>query len=230
MAQQWVKAAQREVRMGFVRKVYGILSIQLLLTVAIALPFQNLDRHKLQGHVWMLYVSTAVMVGALCVMLCCQQMLRKFPYNYIFLGLYTGAMGVTVGFASAMYTWQSVALAAGVTVLIFLAMTVYAWTSNHDFTGYGPYLFAFCMTLCAFGLVLSILSFCGVQIEWMYMLYDILSVLLFTFYIVFDTQMIIGGNHKVQFTIDDYAFASLMLYIDIIQIFLHLLRLFGQRR
>jgi len=58
------------------------------------------------------------------------------------------------------------------------------------------------------------------------------GVLLFTFYIVFDTQLLIGeyGGHKVQFGIDDYVFAALNLYLDIINLFLHILSLFGERR
>jgi len=64
----------------------------------------------------------------------------------------------------------------------------------------------------------------------MMMLYDFLGVLLFTFFIVFDTQMIIGGNHKVQFSIDDYCFAALNLYLDIINLFLHILALLGDRK
>jgi protein lifeguard len=55
--------------------------------------------------------------------------------------------------------------------------------------------------------------------------------LLFSVYIVYDTQLIVGGEHrKLSFSIDDYAFAALMLYVDIIQLFLSILELFGERR
>ena len=38
------------------------------------------------------------------------------------------------------------------------------------------------------------------------------------------------NDSKYQFAIDDYAFAALNLYLDIINLFLHLLRIFGERR
>jgi len=228
--QELVKNAEAEVRMGFVRKVYGILSVQLLLTTAIAVPFQFMSKQQVTAAQPLLIISAVVLIATMCAMMCCAHALRTFPSNYIFLGVLTGAMGVLVGFSSAMYTWQSVVLAAGITVFIFLCMTVYAWNTKTDFTGFGPYLMGAMFTMMGFGFVLSILSICGVYVKWLTMLYDFLSVLLFTFYIVFDTQMIIGGSHKVQFSIDDYCFAALNLYLDIINLFLHLLSLLGDRK
>jgi len=76
------------------------------------------------------------------------------------------------------------------------------------------------------------MSMCGVAVSWAMMFYDICAVLIFTFYIVYDTQLIMGalGGHAISFEIDDYAFASLNLYLDIINLFLHLLSLFGERK
>jgi len=225
-----VKDAERDIRMGFVRKVYSILSVQLLLTVAIAGPFQLMSPEVIASNAWLLYVSVAVLLGSMCAMMCCGAALRRFPTNYLFLLVLTCCMGVLVGFSSAMYTWQSVVLAAGITVAIFFAMTAYACMTKNDFTGLGPYLYGALWVLIFFGMALSILSLFGVQIQWMMMLYDFAGVLLFTFYIVYDTQLILGGNHKVQFSIDDYCFAALHLYLDIINLFLHLLSLLGSRK
>ena len=54
---------------------------------------------------------------------------------------------------------------------------------------------------------------------------------IFAFYIVFDTQMMLGswGGHKMEFSIDDYAFAALNLYLDIINFFLYILEIVGTR-
>lgn len=228
--EQLLKNAEASVRSGFVRKVYGILSAQLLLTTAIAVPFTQMTVQAVQSHTWILYVSMAVLVATMCSMMCCANMMREFPTNYIILLVLTSSMGVLVGFISAMYTWQSVCLAAGITVGIFLSMTLYAWTTKTDFTGAGPYLFAALSAMCLFGFTISILSLCGVNVQWAMMAYDFLGVLLFTFYIVFDTQLIMGGNHKVQFSIDDYCLAALNLYLDIINLFLHILSLLGDRK
>mmetsp|Transcript_24257 Transcript_24257/g.53898 ORF Transcript_24257/g.53898 Transcript_24257/m.53898 type:complete len:240 (+) Transcript_24257:75-794(+) len=227
----YIKNASDAVRVGFVRKVYSILTAQLLLTVAIAAPISQAETFVAKNS-WLLYLALAMTLMTMCAMACCRDLVRDFPTNYIVLFVFTAFEGVLIGFISAQYTWQSVVLSAGVTVGIFVCMTVYAWNTKTDFTGLGPYLFAGLMVLMCFGFALSILSFCGVNIDFAIMLYDILGVMLFTFYIVFDTQLILGswGGHEVQFSIDDYCFAALNLYLDIINLFLHILRLLGERR
>jgi len=221
-----------EIRMGFVRKVYSLLCCQLLLTVAIAAPIALASANWVVSHAWIQWVSLAGLVACMCSMCCCATILRKYPENYIFLFVFTVFMSVLVGFTSAQYTWQSVLLAAGITVGIFISLTAYAWFSKTDFTGFGPYLFAALSGLCLFGFVIAIMSMCGVYFSWMIMLYDVIGVIIFSFYIIFDTQLILGewGGHQKQFAIDDYCFATLNLYLDIINLFLLILELLGKRK
>lgn len=60
------------------------------------------------------------------------------------------------------------------------------------------------------------------------MVYACLGVLLFSFYLVFDTQLMVGGNHKVAYAPEEYVFAALSLYLDIGNLFLYLLRIIGE--
>jgi len=228
-----VKSATREVRVGFVRKVYGILSLQLIVTVAIAAPLQRMNHYWFETHMWLLYSSVAMTLITVLAMSCCGGLTRSYPTNYIFLFVFTAFEGVLVGFVSATYTAGSVALCAGITAAIFLCLTLYAWTTKRDFTGLGPYLFGMLMSLMVFGLVMGIMAAFGVYTPWMLMAYDIVGILIFVMYIIFDTQLImgeLGGHKKYQFGIDDYVFAALNLYLDIINLFLHLLSLLGRER
>jgi len=225
-AERRIKDCEVEVRRGFIRKVYSILSAQLLLTVLIAWPLRDMD----VGTAMPLFVvANVVLIGTMCAMCCCQQALRTFPTNYLFLLALTSAMGVLVGFSCIPYSPETILLSAGVTVGIFLCMTVYAFTTKADFTGYGPYLFGALAALMCFGFALSMLSMCGVSVKLAHVCYDLIAVLLFTFYIVYDTQLIVGGGHEHQLSVDEYCFAALGLYLDIVNLFLHLLSLFGNR-
>merc|ERR1740130_1321235 len=156
--EKWVQTACIEDRLGFVRKVYGILSAQLILTVVIAFPLQSMTKPWLQSHAAVLWVSLVMTMVTMCAISCCRNAARKFPTNYIFLFTFTIFEGVVVGFVSAEYTWQSVILATAITVFIFLMMTAYACMSTTDFTGAGPYLFAGMMCMLAFGFVLAIMN------------------------------------------------------------------------
>eukprot|EP00413_Alexandrium_margalefii_P031531 CAMPEP_0204578886 /NCGR_PEP_ID=MMETSP0661-20131031/43177_1 /ASSEMBLY_ACC=CAM_ASM_000606 /TAXON_ID=109239 /ORGANISM="Alexandrium margalefi, Strain AMGDE01CS-322" /LENGTH=241 /DNA_ID=CAMNT_0051587851 /DNA_START=73 /DNA_END=798 /DNA_ORIENTATION=- len=227
-----VKNATMDVRAGFIRKVYALLSVQLVLTVAIAAPFQCISHKWLMANWWLMLLSVIMTIVTICAMTCCQELTRRYPTNYILLFTFTAFEGCLVGFFSVHYTWQSVLLAAGITILIFLGVTAYACFTTTDFTGMGIYFLIAIMTFCMFGLVLAVLGLFGVHIRWMMMLYDVIGVLIFSFYIIFDTQLILGehGGHKFQFSIDDYVFAALTLYMDIIQLFMHILRLVGERK
>lgn len=227
----WVKAANREVRMGFIRKVYSILMVQLLLTAVVAAPFQNLSPKMLDQHLWLVYACAILSLVFVCAMSCCQNLTRQFPTNYILLFAFTACEGVLLGFISAQYTVKSVVACVGITVLIFAGLTAYAWTTKTDFTGLGPYLYGALISLIVFSLCMGLLRFAfGFDLEYVEMGYDLACILLFVLYIIFDTQLIVGGSHKHSFSIDDYVFAAMSLYLDIINLFIHLLRLFGQRR
>ena len=60
-------------------------------------------------------------------------------------------------------------------------------------------------------------------------LYCIIFAVIYSIYILIDTQLILGGR-STQLTLDNYVFGAVILYIDIIGLFLKLLRLFGERR
>ena len=55
--------------------------------------------------------------------------------------------------------------------------------------------------------------------------------LIFSFYIVYDTQLIVGGEHKkIMFHTDDYVLAAISLYLDVVNLFLYILELLNGGR
>lgn len=57
-------------------------------------------------------------------------------------------------------------------------------------------------------------------------LYCALGAAVFGIYLVIDTQLIFGGG-RYSLSMDDYVAGALILYIDIVQIFLYILQLLG---
>ena len=51
--------------------------------------------------------------------------------------------------------------------------------------------------------------------------------LIFSLYIVYDTQMMMGGKHKYSLSPEEYIFAALNLYLDIINLFRYILCIVG---
>merc|ERR1712107_934309 len=131
------------------------------------------------------------------------------------------AESVMVGFICIQYTQRSVLIALAITAIVVLSLTLFACQTSYDFTGMGPYLFCACMVMIAFGFVMMIASLAGVSDSSMHgirLVYAACGALLFSMYIVYDTQLIVGGKHGRKFSIDDYAMAAISLYIDIVQL------------
>eukprot|EP00933_Yihiella_yeosuensis_P005970 TRINITY_DN110590_c0_g1_i1.p1 TRINITY_DN110590_c0_g1~~TRINITY_DN110590_c0_g1_i1.p1 ORF type:complete len:295 (+),score=23.56 TRINITY_DN110590_c0_g1_i1:96-887(+) len=225
--------ASGPIRRGFIRKVYGILSVQILVTLAIAAPMNlYLDRNWMVNNMALYNVAKlmplVVLLGTLC---CCKEKMREFPWNYLILAAITVSLAFTTGFFSIMYTTSSFLLALGVTAFVFLGLSAYATFTKTDFTGMGPYLCAVLLSFVGVQAVLGLMQMFGaVMPSWVHTAIACGGVVLFSCYIVYDTQMIVGGAHKqASFTVDDYAMAALTLYLDIINLFLYILQLVGNR-
>eukprot|EP00419_Tripos_fusus_P009952 CAMPEP_0172655978 /NCGR_PEP_ID=MMETSP1074-20121228/1037_1 /TAXON_ID=2916 /ORGANISM="Ceratium fusus, Strain PA161109" /LENGTH=171 /DNA_ID=CAMNT_0013470727 /DNA_START=79 /DNA_END=590 /DNA_ORIENTATION=- len=143
-----------EIRNGFIRKVYGILSAQLLLTAAVAAPLVKDGelRTWIHTHGHSLVIAVSVLnIVLICAMACCSNALRSFPKNYIMLFAFTATEGFLVGVICSTYTLNSVMYAVLATGVLVGCLTVYAMTTKSDFTGMGVYLFAALLVLCIFG-------------------------------------------------------------------------------
>jgi len=232
-----VALADTVTRNGFVRKVYSILAVQLMITTFIAGCIVRHGRVLLVGYpqVVMTVVTMSCALSLLLVLVftCCPDVMRTFPLNYGLLALFTVAESVMVGFACIQYTQASVLFCFVLTLVVVFGLTIYALRSKSDFTGAGPYLLSCLLILCGSGLLLSIGASLGfghsVAFDALQLLYAAAGALVFSFFIIYDTQLIVGGGHEREFNVDDYAMAAISLYLDVIQLFLAILRLLGEK-
>mmetsp|Transcript_44317 Transcript_44317/g.96394 ORF Transcript_44317/g.96394 Transcript_44317/m.96394 type:complete len:253 (-) Transcript_44317:248-1006(-) len=244
-ADELLESAMPDVRAGFVRKVYGILSVQLVVTAVIAAVIviatsgsYNDDgtySNNVGAYGWvipLMYISMVGSIATICALACSPQLARKTPTNYILLGLFTVFESVLVGAISSTYEPVSVLIAVSMTAGIVIGLTLYAMYTKSDFTGFGPYLFGALLAFMLFGLIeMMLLMISPASFYFLRTVYAFLGALIFSMYIVFDTQMIVGGkNRRNQYLIDDYIFAAINIYVDIIQLFLFILELMGDRR
>lgn len=218
------------IRAGFIRKVYFTLGMQLVLTFFIALPFKTLLTPAwIAGHAYLGQMcSIGAMIIALGMVCCCKNAARTYPTNYLILFSLTICIAVMVGFVTARYKTYSVLLALASTAAVFLSLTAYAIATKTDFTGMGGYLSAALTSMIGFSFVMMLFSLFFAIPSFMHTLYALMGTVLFSLYIVYDTQIIVGGR-GVELGVDEYVFAALTLYLDIINLFLYLLELMGDR-
>lgn len=211
--------------MGFIRKVYAILTLQLAVTAGIVCLFMYVDSVKEfvqdPDHAWVYWTSYGLTLACVIALVCVGELRRKAPYNFLFLGVFTLCEGYLLGAIATVYDTDIVLMAMGLTVAVSVATTLFACQTRYDFTTLGSTLFA----------ALFVLLFFGLSMIWFYdrvthMLYAAAGALIFTLYIAYDTQLIIGGK-KYAISPEEYIFAALSLYLDVVNLFLFILQLVG---
>ncbi|XP_056411344.1 protein lifeguard 2 [Hyla sarda] len=215
------------VRRSFVRKVYSILSLQLLVTVAFVAIFTFSDPVKdyVQANPGWYWASYAVFFTTYLVLACCSGPRRYFPWNLILLSVFTLSMSYVTGMLSSYYNTTSVILCLGITALVCIAVTLFSFQTKVDFTSCHGILFTLLMVLLFSGLFLVILLPFH-YIPWLHAIYAILGAIVFTLFLAFDTQMLMG-NRRYTLSPEEYIFGALNIYLDIIYIFSFFLQLFG---
>lgn len=218
--------------MGFVRKVYGILTVQLLITAAIA-GFCFAKRKdpkfvKVMADPGVLTLSLFGFIASFCALACCR-LDKTVPINYLLLFVFTACQGVMVGHAVMAVPEPEIVLAAAcITAGSVIGITLYAIFTKEDFTVCGPILsdifFIFAITSIFVVIFGPKLHFFLAGI----------GVFLFSFYLIYDTQLIMSGtfrgHRKYHIDEDSYIMAAVTLYLDIINLFLYILELLNERK
>ncbi|KAI8984312.1 inhibitor of apoptosis-promoting Bax1-domain-containing protein [Mycotypha africana] len=201
-----------EIRMQFVRKVYSILTAQILGTIIMSVVYISNEGVKtwVQTNPWMVFVS---MFGSLGVLFALMWKARSTPLNFYLLGLFTLLESHMVGTIVTFYDQAIVVQALGITFVVFLALTIFTFQSKWDFSGLGPILFAGIWILLIAGILLPFVGDVELPLA-------IAGVIIFSGYIIFDTYLIFN-----RYSPEDYIMASTSLYLDMINLFLRILQI-----
>ncbi|XP_048856397.1 protein lifeguard 2-like isoform X2 [Brienomyrus brachyistius] len=220
----------KNIRRIFIRKVYCILMIQLCVAVAVVALFSYSEPVKTYiqanpGWYWASYVVFCVTFISLSF---CSVARRCFPWNLILLAVFTLSLSYMTAMVSSYYNTRSVLVTLGITALVCLSVTVFSFQTKIDFTSCQGVLLILSMTVCFCGIFLACVVPFG-YVPWLQAIYAVLGAIVFTMFLVFDTQVLLGKKHS-SISPEDYIFASLSIYLDIIYIFSFLLQLFGMDR
>ena len=170
--------------MQFVRKVYSILTVQLLATVALSSIsfFSASYKSWIQSNQWMMWVS---LFGAIGFMLLTFWKRKSYPMNLAFLACFTGLEAYAISVITSFYDSRIVLEALIFTFGIFVALTLFACQTKYDFTSWMPYLFGALWVLILFGFMAAFFPYSsGVELG-----YGIVAALIFSAYILVDTQV-----------------------------------------
>ncbi|XP_071347052.1 protein lifeguard 1 isoform X2 [Trachinotus anak] len=209
----------KTVRRGFVRKVFSILTLQLLFTFSVVcvFTFSNVVKRAVQINLWPYITSVIIFFVVTFSLSCCKSFSRRHPWNIVGLVVVTLSLSYMVGTIASFHRTTAVVITMGVTLAISLAIIAFSAQTRYDFT------------VChGIGLVLAVdLLMFGIFSTFYYshmldIVYGCLGALLYALFLMIDCQLMMGMmSHRLD--PEEYINAALIIYLDIILIFLYLL-------
>lgn len=145
---------------------------------------------------------------------------KSYPTNLLFLTGFTLLEAYSISVIVSLYDSGIVLNATILTGGIFIFLTAFACQSKYDFTSWMPYLFGALWGLVLFGFMFMFFPYSSTG----ELVYGGISALLFSAYILVDTQMVIRKHH-----VEEEIAAAISLYLDIINLFLAILRILNSQ-
>ena len=220
-------------------RVYNYMTIGLALTGLTAFGTYSLAFTEVGGRVVPNALGQALFGSALVYVLMLAPLALVFFLSFrigkmsvgaaqaTFWG-YAALLGVSLAMIFAVYTAASITQVFFITAGTFGAMSLWGYTTNRDLTGMGSFLF-----MGLIGIILASIVNMFLGSSALGFAISIIGVLVFTGLTAYDTQKI----KEMYYVGDDGTVAgrkaimgALRLYLDFINLFLMLLRLFGQGR
>ncbi|KAG7237796.1 hypothetical protein INR49_031809 [Caranx melampygus] len=138
------------------------------------------------------------------------------------LSILTLSLSYMVGMIASFYDTETVIMAVGITAVVCFTVVLFSLQSKYDFTSCRGVLFVCLMVLLLFSILCIF-----IRHRILHIVYASLGALLFTCFLAVDTQLLLG-NKKLALSPEEYIFAALNLYTDIINIFLYILAIVGR--
>ena len=215
----------------YMAQVYGWMTCGLLLTAFIAWYAANSS-----AFMELLYTNRIVFFGLIIAQLALvfvlSGMIHKLSAGVtttLFM-LYSVLTGLTLSSIFIIYTASSIASTFVVTGGMFGIMSLYGYTTKRDLSGFGNMLF-----MALIGIVLASLVNFWLKSDALMWAITYIGVIVFVGLTAYDTQKLKNIGEQIDVrdpsNLRKYAIlGALTLYLDFINLFLMLLRIFGNRR
>ncbi len=156
--------------------------------------------------------------------------IQRFQYStaQILFWSFAAIMGMSIASIFVLYTGESIARVFFISAGTFAAMSLYGYTTKRDLTRLGSFLF-----MGLIGIILASLVNMFVQSTMLHFVVSVIGVLIFVGLTAHDTQRIKWMYNEAdagEVAGKKALMGALSLYLDFINLFLLLLRLFGERR
>lgn len=215
----------------YMAQVYGWMTCGLLLTAFVAWYAANSE--AVMSFVFSSRITFfGLIIAQLALVFVLSGLIQRLSAGMattLFM-LYSALTGLTLSSILLAYTAQSIAATFVVTAGMFGAMSLYGYTTKRDLSGFGNMLF-----MGLIGIVLASLVNFWLKSEALMWAVTYIGVVIFVGLTAYDTQKLKNIGEQIDTRdaslLRKYSIlGALTLYLDFINLFLMLLRIFGNRR
>ncbi|CAK9823529.1 Protein lifeguard 1 [Anthophora retusa] len=214
---------EETVRRSFIRKVFCLLSLQLLFTTGVIAFFLFVeDAKKFMIIHWYLWIIALVCFTiSYCAISFSESARRKPPFNYIWLCKLTLAMSYLAAFASVFYEIEIILMALGMTTAVTLGIGLIATFAKFDLTmRTGLMMIVGLASIVAIFILIIVSLFTVMRI--LHIVISIIGMFLLSMYLYFDVQTIMGGR-RIEINPDEVVFATVQIYVDVVLLYQYVL-------
>ncbi len=208
-----------EERATLVRRTYSLVFVSVLVTIfgaSFGLSQPGLMQLVAQ-HPFL------TMIAVFAPLLIATRTRQQFPANIGFVLLFTFIEGIWISPLLYVYGRTQpglIAEAAGLTISAFAVLTLYSFVSRRDFSAWGSFLITGLWVLIA---TMFVSYFFHNQTTDLWL--ASVTVMIFSGLLVFDTWRL-----RNVYGPDDYVGAAVNIYLDLLNMFLAIIRILGGRR
>jgi FtsH-binding integral membrane protein len=216
----------------YVRSVYNWMGIGLALTGFIAY-YVSTDEALIRVIFGNSLIFFGLLIAELALVFVISGMIQRLSSGTataLFL-VYSGLNGVTLSFIFLVYARASIFSTFFICAATFAACSIYGWTTKRDLTSLGGFLL-----MGLFGIIIATVVNLFIRSSGMSMIISYIGVFVFVGLTAYDTQKIKNMALTQPAGLDGAVIrkgailGALSLYLDFINLFLMLLRIFGQSR
>jgi uncharacterized protein len=218
-------AALDDDKARFVSKVYSALSMSLLWSAIVC--GVGISFFKGMAIPDLISTSRIIWFAQLALILSSLFIRWQGTMAWMFLAAFVSVVGL--GLAPILILYEkfagvhTIAVALGLTGTIFLTLTAYVRYSGKDFSYLGGFLWMATIGLCLTGLLFMFFPQWRAQVNFWY---SGIGALIFCGWILYDTSAVTRQYYREN----NVPGAVLNLFIDIVQLFLYLLRMLSDRK
>lgn len=215
----------------YMRNVYMWMTVGLAITSVVAFGVADSPavRNVLIGNSMVLIMLIIAQFALVIALSAAIHKMSASVATGLFI-LYSALTGATISSIFVYYPIASIGTAFLVTTGTFLAMTLYGTVTKRDLTGMGNFLF-----MGLIGIIIAMIVNMFLHNSMMSFIVSCIGVLIFTGLTAYDTQKLRAFGAEAPLD-DEVAMrrgsilGALTLYLDFINLFLMLLRVFGSDR